>query len=132
MPLEPADDVEEQRAPRVHSLPQKPGRRLRICHVGDPQRRSADGVHAFEAVRHDADYRERLVIERDRASHDRPIAAEPPLPHVVAKDRDEPGARHLIFVGHKASADERLRAEQPEVVAGDDLPEDLLRLARAA
>src|SRR5262249_54074692 len=87
---------------------------------------------ALEALRHHADDGELLAVDTDRAADDAAIAAEALLPLAVAEDADQLRARRPILVGQKAAADERSRAEHGEVVAGDDLAEHLVRVARAA
>src|SRR6185295_13705494 len=132
--LEPAGDVEDQPAPaaRLRQLAEEPRRRLRVGHVRHPDGGRADRVGAFEPFRHDADDGEGGAVQRDRATDDGRIAAEALLPFAVAEHADQLLSRRLVFVRQEATADLRTRAEDREEVAGDDLPEDLFRLAAAA
>ena len=76
-------------------------------------------------ARRDADDRERRPVERQRLADDRGIGAEAPLPEAMADDGDRRRTA-TSSSGRNAAAERRLRAEQREIVAGDELRRDLL------
>ena len=80
--------------------------------------------------RRDADDGEGRAIERQRLADDRRVASQAALPEAMADDHDR--RRLLVVFGREPAAERRLDAEQREVVAGDHLRRDLLRLGPAA
>src|SRR5581483_11547645 len=71
-------------------------------------------------------------VQPDGSADDARVAAKSLLPLAVPEDGDERRTRRSIFLRGKGAADKRPGAKHLEIVAGDDLAEHLLRLARAA
>ena len=84
-----------------------------------------------ERPRHHADDFELPRAQRDGAAEDVRVAAERRLPERVAEDHDTVAALVGLFVPESA-ADQRLRAEHVEQIAGDRDRFDGLRLAGAS
>ena len=78
----------------------------------------------------DADDRERVAVERHDAAEDPGIAAEVPLPELVAEHDDGIRIRRAIFFRPERAAERRANAEHVEVVAGDDLAPHAHRVVR--
>ena len=89
-------------------VPVRLGERQREPHVA-----AAGGE--LERRRHDADHRVGAPVQRDLASDDVRIAAEPARPQAVAEHRDAVAAR-LVLMGKERPPQEGLHAEGPEEV----------------
>src|SRR6185503_10059930 len=88
-------------------------------------------LHVFELWRHDTDYREAIVIQRDIAADDGSIAIESPLPQLVAEDYDV-RAVWQIFDRHEVAAQDRKDAEYVEKACADALAVETFGLVDAS
>jgi len=77
------------------------------------RRPSVDVHDELEACRHDAHHRLRGAINRHSRADDAPIAAEVPLPELVAEDHD-PLAAGFAFLVDELSPYQRHHAERAE------------------
>ena len=84
----------------------------------DLRRRPAPPVFDVEGRAEDADHGIRLVAERDRASHDGRIAAEPPRPQAVAEHGNGAAPRTILLLRKRAPPKDG-RTEQPEELGAD-------------
>src|ERR1051325_8051848 len=72
-----------------------------------------------EARRRDADDGEGEIVERDLLADDRGIAREEALPEGIADDGDWLGVRGAVVVVVQCTAENRIDAEDGEVVSRD-------------
>jgi hypothetical protein len=126
--LQSAEGEEKQPASRL--VPVEAGLHDVVHGHRDPHRRVAAEHRAGKTLGGDANDREGHAVQRERLADDIGIAAEAALPEAVADDRDRRGLE--IFVGMERAPAREVGAEKREVIAGDDLKNDLLRRGPAA
>ena len=100
-------------------------RQVRHLRERNPEIGAERELHPF---RHHADDGRRHVVDPDRASEDRRIAAVARLPDAVAENRHRRRAR-LVVVGQETAAEQRPLADEPEGVGRDVRPLVALRNA---
>ena len=112
--LEPADHPQPAKVPggelaRLrHELFAHQQRHPRVGH-GD--------IRAAKVARRDAKDRDRLAIQRNRASDHATVTAELALPEIVAQHRERAGAGHCAFRSAPSAAELGGRAEHGKIIS---------------
>ena len=121
--LQPGDNGDELlRGREVLGVRQARGHRRRNPELGL-------AAQSREAVRQDADDRQRHLVDAKRAADDRPIAGEPPLPEPRADDRHGLCARHRVFFGAEDTACDRRHPQRLKIAGRCHFAVDLFRIA---
>ena len=90
----------------------------------------AFGQRELEARRQYPDHLVRLVVESERSTHDRRVAAEPGSPGVVVQHRGFGGTAGVL-AGREAATDDRLHAQHRKEICGHEPRAQSIRFSDA-
>src|SRR5207245_9235068 len=82
-----------------------------------PSDRSRGAIRETELLRHDADHRQKLAVERHGLADNAPVGSEAALPE-RATQHGNVRASGLVFTGGKGSAQSRSRAKKRKEAGG--------------
>jgi hypothetical protein len=124
--LEAARHVQQKRATLVHPADHLRRQRLPVHHRRRPAVGPEQGVDAAEPVRRDAHDGEAHAVGGRSTADDVQVAAEPALPGVVGQHEYRRFSRRAVVLRPDHAPSCGADAEGTEVVAGDQLDEQLL------